>query len=137
MSDIVGRVVIIKAVRAQLGISLTTSKDIVDAAHRGGLGTFTATRPSIERAIADTVPAGRGAEVAELLLRLVPTPSDAANDPVRSENPTDVAQAAIIAWLAAADTDDDTVIPLPDGTTEPRLTVGDLRRSLRSTPHAG
>jgi hypothetical protein len=132
MLTIDDRVTIIKAVRRNLGISLTEGKDIVNAAFRAGLGTSTATQRSIEQGLAVYAPVELVTETAALLLRLVPSPADD-DDHVAAD---DVAQAAVTSWLNAGGADDDTVIPFPDGRPGSTLTVGILRRSLRSAPFA-
>lgn len=137
MGSIIDRVTVFKAVRAELSISLSDGKDVVDAAFRGGLGTRYATQRNIEEAIANQTPDGKVTETAALLLDLVPTPADPFAEPSASSNPTDVAQAAVLAWLNAAGVTDDTVVPYPGGRLGSTLTVGDLRCSIRSAPSAG
>ncbi|PZE33925.1 hypothetical protein [Curtobacterium sp. MCPF17_031] len=137
MASIDDRITIIKAVRANLGISLTQGKDIVDAAYRAGLGTYTATQRHIEEAVADLVSGGKVSDVTALLLRLVPTPDDQHGESAVWVNPTDVAQRAVQAWLDAAGADDSTVIPYPNGKPGSTLTISDLRRSQRAAAFAG
>jgi hypothetical protein len=131
------RITIVKAVRAELSISVTDGKTIVDAAFRAGLGTPTASARAIEEAVGRYTPDGLAAATTALLLRLVPTPADPFDTDDVQALPIDQAQDAVRAWLTASDADDSVVIPYPNGAPGSTLTVGDLRRSLRSVPSAG